>query len=141
MKKNVRLTITGIQSGFGPEDRTEQITTAEYYNNKGRQYLFYTEYTEEGTAVRCRLAIEPGRVELKKTGNGESVLIFSKRGMQRCSYQSPAGPLELLSDTHRIEILSDEDCLTVYLEYSLFLHGEPVSDYRLTIKAQALMYA
>lgn len=141
MTRKVRLTITGIQSAFGQEDASEVITTAEYYGKGHVRYLFYSEYTEEHQVIRNRLTIAPDYIELKKRGNGSSVLTFREGRMEPCTYQSPAGSMELVSDTRRIDIKEREDDLILHLEYSLIMNGSLMSDYKLTVKAEALMSA
>ena len=141
MTKKVRLTITGLQTGFGQEDVSEVITTADYYEKGHRRFLFYSEYTEDHQIIKNRLTIDPDYVELKKTGAGSSLLTFRKGRLEHCWYQSPVGPMELISDTRHIDVKCDEDNLTLYLVYSLIMNGSLMSDYKLTVKAESLMLA
>ena len=145
MTKEVRLTITGIQSGYGQEDVSEVTTMGQYHEKGGRRYLFYSEYTEEGQIIKNRLTIDPEYVELRKTGQGESaspsVLTFRLGQMVPCRYLTPMGYMELTSDTREIALKTREDSLILNLQYSLILHGSLMADYRLTIRAESLMNA
>lgn len=136
MEGKVRLTITGIQSGFGEKDTSELITTADYFEKGEKIYIFYGEYTEERLRIQNRLTVAPDYVELKKNGNGPSVLLFRKGKKERCSYQSPMGAMELLSDTRKIAVTTREDYFCLELKYALFMGGQFMSDYELRVTAR-----
>ena len=119
MARKVWLTITGIQKGF---DQEEPVTLV----------------TEGGAVIKNRLTISPGNVELRKTGAGNfnSVLVFDTEHNKNCLYQSPAGPMELVSDTKKIRVLHGDAHFKLQLKYSLIMNGMLVSDYDLTVLAK-----
>ena len=86
----------------------------------------------------ARLTISPGNVELRKTGAGNfnSVLVFDTEHNKNCLYQSPAGPMELVSDTKKIRVLHGDAHFKLQLKYSLIMNGMLVSDYDLTVLAK-----
>lgn len=132
-RRKIRLTIRGVQSGFGEEEITEITTIADYFHKDGVHYLFYSEITEEGYTVKNRLTVAPDTVELKKTGAGDSFLRFRTGHSEDCRYHSPAGMLLLVSDTKRLEMRRNRNGLALRLEYSFYMSGMRVSDYRLTV--------
>lgn len=138
MTSKVRLIIKGIQSALGQEDVSEITTTADYYEKNGKHYLFYNEYTEDHHKIKNRLTIAPSHVELRKTGGGDSILTFRKGALEPCCYQSPVGPMELLSDTRQIILHHHPEYLELHLEYTLSMNGTAMSDYRLTVRAESL---
>ena len=138
MTKKVHLVIKGEQSGFGEKDTSEIVTTADYFQKGGKHYLFYSEYTEEGIIWKNRLTIADDHVKLKKTGPGTSLLLFREGHSEKCFYQSPAGPMELVSDTRKIRLHREEDILKLTLMYSLYMNGMLMSDYHLIVKAESL---
>lgn len=103
MARKVWLTITGIQKGFDQEEPVTLVTEGSYIHKNGVHYIFYSERTEEGAVIKNRLTISPSNVELRKTGAGNfnSVLVFDTEHNKNCLYQSPAGPMELVSDTKK----------------------------------------
>ena len=139
MTKKVHLVIKGEQSGFGEKDTSEVVTTADYFHKDGKHYLFYSEYTEEGVVWKNRLTIARDHVELKKTGPGTSLLLFREGCSEPCFYQSPAGPMELVSDTRKIHLHAEENILKLTLMYSLYMNGLRMSDYHLTVKAESVV--
>lgn len=138
MTSKVRLTIRGVQSALGQEDISEITTTADYYEKDGKHYLFYQEYTEDHHKIKNRLTIASSHVELRKTGAGDSILVFRKGAMEPCRYQSPVGPMELMSDTRQIILHRHSEYLELHLEYTLSMNGNAMSDYRLTVRAESL---
>ena len=55
---------------------------------------------------------------------------------EQCLYQSPAGPMELVSDTKKIRVLHGDAHFKLQLKYSLIMNGMLVSDYDLTVLAK-----
>lgn len=137
-KKRLLLTIKGVQRGFGQEEVSEIVAAAEYYRKKDRNYLFYTETTEEGFLRKNRLTIGADTVELRKSGGGDSVLRFRQGHTEPCVYQSPAGPLPMMSETKKIELEEKKDSLKLRLEYSFSMSGRLVSEYTLTVEGRPL---
>ena len=138
MARKVWLTITGIQKGFEQEEPVTLVTEGSYIYKNGVHYIFYSERTEEGAIIKNRLTISPDSVELRKTGAGSfnSVLVFDTQHNKNCIYQSPAGPMELVSDTKKIRVLHGDAHFKLQLKYSLIMNGMLVSDYDLTVLAK-----
>lgn len=132
-KRKLLLKVRGVQSGFGQEDVSEITVPGEYFFRDGIHYIFYTEYTEEGHAIKNRLTITREEAELRKTGNGGSVLTFRQGHAVPCHYRSPAGLLELVSDTKKIEFHCGRSGLKLILDYSFYMAGALMSDYHLTV--------
>ena len=134
----MKLTIRGTQSGFGQEECTEVTTVADYFQKEKVHYLFYKEITEDGREIRNRLTIHKGQVELRKDGNGRSVLEFCPGQNKNCHYQSPAGMLELISDTRKLDFHHDAQGIRLTLDYSFYAQGTLLSDYHLVVMGQFL---
>lgn len=137
-KRKVRLTVRGIQSGFGQEDISEITTIADYFEKDGKQYIFYSEHTEEGKILKNRFTVSATQAELKKTGNGSSLLKFHLGHSEPCTYQSPAGLLEMISDTKRMDIHVGKKSFQILLEYSFYMSGMLMSNYHLTVEGRFL---
>lgn len=137
-KRKLCLNVKGIQRGFGQEEISEITTVADYFIKNEKHYIFYSEMTEQGKTLKNRLTISPDVVELRKSGGGDSLLRFREGHSENCVYQSPAGPLEMVSDTKRIQIHVKEHLLRVTLEYSFYMSGMLVSEYELTVEGKAL---
>lgn len=137
-KRRLRLNVKGIQRGFGQEEVSEITTVADYFIKNEKHYIFYSETTEEGRTLKNRLTISPDVVELKKSGGGDSLLRFREGHSENCVYQSPAGPLEMVSDTKKIQLHAREHLMRLTLEYSFYMSGMLVSEYQLTVEGKVL---
>ena len=126
--------IRGVQSGYGQQDVNEVTTPARYVCRDGKRYLFYREYAESGASQQVRLTISEGEVCLKKSGMGHTELTFCKGSKRPCHYQSPVGPMELVSQTRKIRLRESEHHMNLKMEYSLYMHEQILSDYALDIE-------
>ena len=127
------LTIRGIRREGDQEEVNELKTTARYISRDGKRYLFYKEYMEGGTHQQVRLTMSDHEVILKKKGWGESVLHFRKGALKHCRYQTVAGPMDLESRTRKIHGKETQDSLYLRIEYSLYMHGQLLSEYELDL--------
>ena len=135
-KVEKRLIISGVQYCDGERLESNLDSSAAYYRKADKDYIFYKEYQEDGSVLSCRLTIMDRQLELKKSGNGISILRFCLDGEQECIYQSPLGQLSLRSDTKKLCIKKNDDSLEVLLEYSLYMSGNFMSDYELKIEVK-----
>lgn len=132
-----RLMITGIQKCDGETIHNELNTMAKYQTKGNKHYIFYEEYQEDGSSLRCRLLVTPTEAELKKSGpesQGTSILRFRPGTRQECRYQSPVGALFLVSDTQTLGLTETKTGMTLDLRYTLYMNAEPLSDYELKVK-------
>ena len=130
----VQLKITGIQTGYQPVEPVVLVVRGEYFQKKGTHYIFYTEYGDAGEETRNRLTFRPGQVELKKRGTGMSLLAFETGKKMDCHYHTVAGQMNLVSDTRKIHWEEASGQRKLYMEYSLLMNGQVMSDYQLTVE-------
>ena len=136
MAEKVWITITGIQKGIQEEPPVVLQTEGQYIKKGNTHYLFYTERTEEGVSVKNRLTVAPDYVELRKSGMGDSILKFREGRAEQCRYQSPAGPMEMVSTTQKIQISHRNGCFKLSMVYALHMNDVLVSDYHLSAEAR-----
>ena len=130
----VQLKITGIQTGDLAAEPVVLMVRGEYFQKKGTHYIFYTEYGEFGEKTRNRLTFHFGQVELKKQGPGRSVLTFETGKRINCHYHTVAGLMSLVSDTKKIHWEESSSHRRLYMEYSLLMNDQIMSDYQLTVE-------
>lgn len=137
-EEKYRLIIDGLQKCDGDSVENRLDTMAVCRNIRDKVYIFYDEYQEDGSVQKCRLIISPKEVELKKTGNGTSVLRFIENTRQECRYQSPMGELMLVSDTKKMlvkkNMAKNPPEILVELSYDLYMGGSLMSEYELSIR-------
>lgn len=95
MKKDVVITIKGVQTVDGEKDTVELTTLGNFYRKNETYYLTYLESEATGFAgQRTTLKLEDNRrVTMIRHGGGESSLIVEKGVRHQCQYDTGYGSL------------------------------------------------
>lgn len=95
MKKDVVITIRGIQTIDGEQDTVELTTLGSFYRKNQTYYLSYLESDATGFAgQRTTLKLEKDhRVTMIRYGGNESSLIVEKGIRHQCHYDTGYGAL------------------------------------------------
>lgn len=138
MKKEVLVTVSGLQMMPDGDDTIEVTTSGKYYERNGKRYLFYDEIGDEPQLViRNTIEITPHRVEVRKRGVISAQMCFEENRKLWCVYGTPYGQMELGVFTREIQVKESEDTLELLLDYQLEINNEHVSDSRIQIRAEA----
>ena len=140
MRKDVRVTVKGVQRDDTTEiSRTEIVVPGEYYFKNGSHYIFYEETAEDsGEPVKNSLKLKGNVLELNRKGAVNSRMIFETGKSHVTDYATPFGMLRMETVTSRILFTEEENCLRIRAEYELWADGMKMSAYRLTIKIEPL---
>ncbi len=95
MKKDVVITIKGIQTVDGEQDTVELTTLGSFYRKNETYYLTYLESEATGFAgQRTTLKLEDShRVTMIRYGSAESSLVVEKGVRHQCQYDTGYGNL------------------------------------------------
>ena len=138
MEKEVLVSINGIQFMESDEDSMEVISLGEYYFRNGKHYIMYDETIEDSKAeVKNILKISDNSVELIKSGGYNAHLIFEKSKRNMSCYETDFGSLMLGFHAKNIEINNNENEINVFIEYSVEMNYEHVSDNKLSMNIQS----
>jgi uncharacterized beta-barrel protein YwiB (DUF1934 family) len=135
LKKEVRITIKGIQKNEEAEEVMETAAFGEFAIVGSSYYLRYEEISEEGETIKTMIKLSEDRVEVTKKNGVDSKMIFVVGQTTSTDYATPYGTLQMEMETERADFGLVDDCLEVNLEYSLYLNGEFVSINVLHIEA------
>lgn len=92
---------------------------------KDKIYISYEEPAETGIEkTKSILKIDGETVTLTRTGEIEQKLEFKKDIISDSVYKTPFGSLRISVDTRSLDIVFEEDTITIYIEYILLLNGE-----------------
>ena len=93
MKKDVIITIKGLQSFEDTgDDSVELVTSGRFYEKNGNYYISYKESELTGLeGVHTRVTAEPGRILLDRSGSLESRMVFEKNQRHLALYETPGG--------------------------------------------------
>ncbi len=128
MQKDVLLKITGIQMDAITEGELDEpieiVTPASYCKKDGSHYLYY-EDMEEGIPglTENRITLNDERVEIQKSGQITSHMIFVEQSRTNTVYDTPFGQMILGITAGKIHIDEKEDKISVGLSYVLDINN------------------
>ncbi|RKJ05134.1 DUF1934 domain-containing protein [bacterium D16-54] len=129
MTRDVLVRISGLQAVDGDTNDVEIITTGDYFLKNGKHYVVYEEMMEgfEGN-VRNTVKITPDVMDIRKQGIIGAHMTFELNKKNETRYATPLGDFVVEISTNRIRIEEKEDSLKVFVEYSLGINYQHVSD-------------
>jgi uncharacterized beta-barrel protein YwiB (DUF1934 family) len=119
MKKEVRITLEGIQAG--EKDTVTTQADGVYHYRNGKHYIRYEEVSGDGKAQTINtLKLAPGHIVHKKDGSyGSTQMVFDLMEITRSVYPTPYGSLELQITTSEIVVTEEEDEILTVIRYKL----------------------
>lgn len=135
MKKEVLVSISGLQYEIDKDEAVEVITAGEYYYRNGKHYVIYEEILEdmEGT-TSCTLKIEDKKMDIIKRGANNVHMIFEENQKNTSFYHTPFGDLHIGINTTLIKVTEEEDKILANIEYELDINYAHVSDCQIQVK-------
>ena len=139
MKKNVVITVRGLQRQADDDEPIEVISAGTYLRKDNTHYLSYEEADEDGKITKNRIKITPDSIEMTKQGGITTQMIFIKGQKQYACYETPFGELTLGMTTKRIKVTEEDMQLSVALRYDLEVNGAHMSECELDIEVKECM--
>lgn len=136
MKKNVVITVRGLQRQVDEDEPIEVISAGTYLRKADTHYLSYEEADEDGKITKNRIKITPESIEMTKQGNITTQMIFMEGQKQYTCYETPFGELTLGMTTKRIKITEEEQQIAAELRYDLEVNGAYMSECELDINVK-----
>lgn len=136
MKKNVVITVRGLQRQVDADEPVEVISAGTYLGKENTHYLSYEEADEDGKITKNRIKITPDSIEMTKQGGITTQMIFTKNQKQYACYATPFGELTLGMTTKQINIIEESTQLSVTLRYDLEINGTHMSECELDIEVK-----
>lgn len=145
MTKDVLVSISGMHEeivAVAPEvqedenEAIEVVTPATYYFKNGKHYIVYDEVIE-GTSgvIKNRIKITGDDcVEIVKSGLSNSHMIFEKNKKNQTYYKTPYGQMLIGVNTRQLQIVREEDKISVQINYELDVNHEPMADCKIQMK-------
>ena len=135
MKKDVLVSISGLQYEIDKDEAVEVISVGEYYNRNGKHYVLYEELLEdiEGS-TNCTIKISDKQIDIIKKGASNVHMIFEENKKNMTYYHTPYGDLQVGIYTTLIKVTEEEDKVIADVEYGLDINYAHVSDCQIRIK-------
>ena len=134
MRKNVVITVRGLQPEIDADEPIEVISAGTYMRKENTHYLSYEEADENGTITNNRIKITDTSIEMVKKGAVATQMMFLLGEKQYACYATPFGDLTLGITTKKISVTEEADALLAKLRYGLEINGEHVSDCELDVE-------
>lgn len=136
MKKNVVITVRGLQRAVSDDEPVEVISAGTYMRKADTHYLSYEEADEDGKITINRMKITPESIEMIKQGSITTQMIFTKGQKQYACYATPFGELTLGMTTNFLTVTEKEQHIFAELRYNLEINGAHVSECELDIEVK-----
>ncbi len=139
MKKNVVITVRGLQRAVDDNEPVEVISAGTYLRKSDVHYLSYEEADEDGKITKNRIKITPESIEMTKQGGITTQMIFVRGQKQYACYATPFGELTLGMTTKYIKVTDEEQQVSAELRYDLEINGAHMSECELDINVKECM--
>ena len=139
MKKNVVITVRGLQHQVEEDEPVEVISAGTYLRKEDTHYLSYEEADEDGKITKNRIKITPESIEMTKQGGITTQMLFVTGQKHFACYETPFGELTLGMTTKSIKVLEENGQISVALRYDLEVNGTHMSECELDIEVKECM--
>ncbi len=120
MKKNILITIKGMQGNTINAEDIEMKTTGTIYEKNGKFYIQYTDTAlDSETETKTTVKVQPGKVSVSRFGGANTHMIFEEGVTHFTPYETPFGIFEIMTHTEQIEYSLDKEELWLDLKYIL----------------------
>lgn len=135
MKKDVLVSISGLQYEIDKDEAVEVISVGEYYFRNGKHYIIYEEILEDMDGVsKCTIKVSEKQIDIIKKGANNVHMIFEEGKKNTTYYNTPYGDLQVGIYTTLIRVSEEEDKIVADIEYGLDINYAHVSDCQIKIK-------
>lgn len=135
MKKDVLVSISGLQYEADRDEPIEVISVGQYYNKSGKHYICYDEILEGSDGVTsCTVKVAPEQIDIIKRGANNVHMVFEKGRKNTTYYNTPYGDLQIGIHTAGIQVGEEEDKLFVQINYGLDINYAFIADCQIQMK-------
>ena len=129
MKKEVLVSICGLQFMDNLDNSIEVITKGDYYNRNEKHYLLFEERIEGLDGITKNIIkFDDKIVDITKKGAANVHMVFEKNKKNVSCYATPFGNLTVGIMAHRIRIEERDTDIDVEVGYSLDVNDEYLAD-------------
>ncbi len=135
MKKDVLVSISGLQYELDKDEAVEVISVGEYYNRNGKHYVVYEEILEGLDGIsNCTIKIADKQIDIIKSGANNVHMVFEENTKNTTYYQTPYGELQMGIYTTRIRVTEEGDKIIADINYGLDINYSFISECQIQIK-------
>lgn len=130
MKKEVLISITGLQHEIDQEEAVKVSALGTYYEKNGKTYILYDENSaDSGKTTKNTIKIGKEQIDIIKRGENNVHMVFQP-GKQKVSYyNTPIGELLVEINTTCLDIQEQNaDNTDIKIVYDLKVNGTHISE-------------
>lgn len=130
MTKNVWVSVAGLQFGENPDgDKVEILSPGNYYKKKDHHYVLYDEIVEGSEEVTKNVVkFDNEVITISKRGFTNAEMVFDKNKRSMTNYVTPYGSLVVGIDADRIDVVEQEELISININYALEVNYEHFAD-------------
>ena len=138
MSRDVTIDLRSSQRYPRQEPEEMELTVhGKLYFRGGSVFISYEESAMTGMEnTRTTLKVEPGRVEIIRTGKNHSRLCFQEGLRHESPYRTPYGLLQLATVTHSLMARMGQEGGTLEIRYQVEMEGQLASENHLQIEVR-----
>lgn len=135
MKKEVIVSIKGIQVLEGNQDDSmEIVTVAEYYVRNNKHYITYEDWDDDYKAsTKNLIKISDTQIEIQKRGIVSTNMSFKCGVSNKTYYQTPFGEFLIEIDTKDIDMDIQDTNIDISINYSLNINEQHIADNKIQL--------
>ena len=128
--KSIRGSVSeGVLCDDAQNDIIETVSPGRCLKKSGKIYVHYEEVLEEAITAKCLLKIDNNSVEVSKSGQIESCMLFKQNKNTGLYYETPYGRLPIRIFTKNLEIFEKEEEIDIMIGYNLNIgSGEAIEN-------------
>ncbi|PKM94833.1 MAG: DUF1934 domain-containing protein [Firmicutes bacterium HGW-Firmicutes-1] len=120
MKKDVLITVKGIQGDVLDSEKIEMITTGSFYEKNDKYYIHYIDTAlDSEVETKTSVKMNSNKVSITRFGATSTHMIFEEGVSHYAPYETPFGIFEIKTHTNKISLEKNETSLKLAVEYLL----------------------
>ena len=104
MNKNVKVSLSSYQKTDSGAEEIKVSSLGTYSLINGRHFVKYNEKTDDGKENKVLLKFEENLLEMTKSGEAASTLVFEEGIKTEGSYRTPFGAFIITTDTKKVDV-------------------------------------
>ena len=124
-----------VRSNKFNEEPIEVVYLGRLEEREGKTLVFYEESVLTGMeGVFTELSINDDHLEIVRTGNIESKMVFKEHHKDVFVYKMNVGSMSMALETDQLSVGKEEDAIDIYIRYRLEIAGDPGDRNEMSIK-------
>lgn len=141
MKKDVLITIKGMQSHVIDDEKIEMITTGSFFEKNQKFYIQYIDTAlDPDVETKTSVKMNKDKVTITRFGATNTHMIFEEGTTHFSHYETPFGIFEIKTHTKFIHLEKTDTSLNLEVEYILEIDKMSTGVAHFELIAKSMVY-